>query len=190
LGVAPAAYAYAKLLEKDGRALLYRPVMNYAANDLEVTRAMLEHPDTVPGLGDAGAHCGLICDGSFPTFLVSHWARRRTRGPRLPLEGLVKQQTSDTAALVGLGDRGLLAPGKKADLNLIDLEELGVGAPEMAFDLPAGGKRLVQRGRGYRATIVSGEITCEDGEPTGALPGRLVRGARSEAQPSGARRLG
>jgi N-acyl-D-aspartate/D-glutamate deacylase len=178
LGVSPAAYAYDKLLEKDGRALLYRPVMNYAANDLEVTRAMLEHPDTVPGLGDAGAHCGLICDGSFPTFLVSHWARRRSRGPRLPLEQLVKQQAADTAALVGLGDRGVLAPGKKADLNLIDLDALGVGAPEVAFDLPAGGKRLLQRGRGYRATIVSGEVTCEDGEPSGALPGRLVRGAR------------
>ena len=178
-GVSPAALAYDALLEQDGRALLYRPVMNYAAGDLEVTRAMLEHPDTVPGLGDAGAHCGLICDGSFPTFLASHWARDRARGKRLPLERLVKQQTADTAALVGLSDRGVLAPGQKADLNLIDWGALGVAAPEIAFDLPAGGKRLVQRARGYRATVVSGQVTFESGEPTGALPGRLIRGSRS-----------
>jgi N-acyl-D-aspartate/D-glutamate deacylase len=178
-GVSPSELAYDALLEQDGRALLYRPVMNYAAGDLEVTRAMLEHPDTVPGLGDAGAHCGMICDGSFPTFLVSHWAKDRVRGKRLPLERLVKQQTADTAALVGLSDRGVLAPGKKADLNRIDWDALGTAPPEIVFDLPAGGRRLVQRGRGYRATVVSGQVTFEDGESTGALPGRFIRGSRS-----------
>jgi len=130
----------------------------------------------VPGLGDAGAHCGLICDGSFPTYLLLHWGRARTRGAKLPVEELVKRQTADTAALVGLRDRGTLAPGRKADLNVIDPEALALAHPEIAYDLPAGGKRLVQRARGYRATIVAGEVVLENGEPTGALPGKLVRG--------------
>jgi N-acyl-D-aspartate/D-glutamate deacylase len=120
----------------------------------------------------------LICDGSFPTFLVSHWGKDRARGDKLPLEWLVRSQTSDTAALVGLGDRGRLAPGLRADLNLIEWGALGVRHPEIVFDLPAGGKRFVQRATGYRATVVAGEVTFVDGEPTGALPGRLVRGAR------------
>jgi N-acyl-D-aspartate/D-glutamate deacylase len=177
-GVDPAALAYDLLLADEGRQLLYRPVMNYTHGDLEAAREMLLDPHTVPGLGDAGAHVGLICDGSFPTFLLSHWGRGRTRGEKLPIEWLVKSQTHDTAALVGLRDRGRLAPGMKADLNLIEWDALGVRRPEIVFDLPAGGRRLVQRATGYRATVVSGEVTFEDGEPTGALPGRLVRGAR------------
>jgi N-acyl-D-aspartate/D-glutamate deacylase len=177
-GVAPAALAYELLLEDEGRRLLYRPVLNYSHGNLDAIREMLLDPHTVPGLGDAGAHVGLICDGSFPTFLVSHWGKDRARGARLPVEELVRSQTSDTAALVGLRDRGRIAPGLKADLNLIEWEALGVRHPEVVFDLPAGGKRFVQRATGYRATVVSGAVTFLDGEPTGELPGRLVRGAR------------
>ena len=131
-----------------------------------------------PGWATRGAHCGLICDGSFPTFLLTHWGRDRKRGERLPLERLVQRQTRDTAALVGLRDRGMLAPGMKADVNLIDWTRSRCAPPEMVYDLPAGGRRLVQRARGYRATLSRGEVVFEDGEPTGALPGRLVRGAQ------------
>jgi len=135
---------------------------------------MLTHPYTVPGLGDAGAHCGMICDGSMPTYLVSHWGR--DVADPLPLEWLVARQTSVTAGLVGLDDRGVLAPGYRADLNLIDADALGVLAPEMVQDLPAGGRRYLQRATGYRATVVAGEVTFRDGAHTGSLPGRLVRG--------------
>jgi N-acyl-D-aspartate/D-glutamate deacylase len=164
------------LLGDGGRALLYRPVLNYSSFDLGAIREMLQHPFTVPGLGDAGAHCGLICDGSFPTYLLLHWGTARTRGDKIPVEEIVKRQTADTAALVGLCDRGALLPGRKADLNLIDPSALALAHPEIVYDLPAGGKRLVQRARGYRATLVSGEVVLENGEPTGALPGKLVRG--------------
>ncbi len=176
LCISPLALLYELLLERDGRELLYAPVMNYSAFDMEVCREMLLHPLTVPGLGDAGAHCGMICDGSFVTTLLTHWGRDRVRGARIPLETLVRWHTRDTAELVGLSDRGLLAPGKKADLNLIDWEGLHLHPPEIRFDLPAGGRRLVQRADGYRATLVSGQVVLRDGEPTGALPGRLVRG--------------
>ncbi len=178
LGVAPIALAYDCLLEREGRELLYAPVMNYSGFDMEACREMLLHPLTVPGLGDAGAHCGMICDGSFVTTLLVHWGRDRRRGARIPLETLVRWHTRDTAQLVGLGDRGLVARGMKADLNLLDWDGLRLLPPEIRFDLPAGGKRLVQRAQGYRATLVSGQVVLRDGEPTGALPGRLVRGAR------------
>jgi N-acyl-D-aspartate/D-glutamate deacylase len=178
-GMRPEELAYEMLLEDGGHALLYRPFLNYSGFNLDPTREMLLHPHTVPGLGDAGAHCGMICDGSFPTYLLSHWGKDRTRGERLPVEWLVKSQTADTAALVGLHDRGRIAPGMKADLNLIDFDGLGLCHPKIAYDLPAGGKRLLQRATGYRATVQSGEVTFEDGEPTGALPGRLIRGPRT-----------
>ena len=179
LGVAPEERVYDLLLERDGHALLYRPFLNYSGFSLDAVREMLLDPHTVPGLGDAGAHCGMICDGSFPTYLLSHWGRGRTRGEKIPVEQLVKGQTADTAALVGLGDRGRLAPGLRADLNLIDFERLGPRPPEIVHDLPAGGKRLLQRATGYEATVQSGVVTFERGEPTGALPGRLVRGPRA-----------
>jgi N-acyl-D-aspartate/D-glutamate deacylase len=174
-GVAPEAVAYAWMLENEGRALLYRPLLNYAGYNLDAIHEMLQHPHVVPGLGDGGAHVGLISDGSFPTFLLSHWAKDRTRGPRLPLERLVKAQSADTAAIVGMSDRGRIARGLKADLNLIDFDALGVLPPEIAYDLPTGSKRLIQRARGYVATVCSGAVTFENGESTGELPGRLVR---------------
>ncbi|HEY5698922.1 MAG TPA: amidohydrolase family protein [Acidimicrobiales bacterium] len=164
------------MLERDGRGLLYLPFANYADRDFATIREMLLHPHTVPGLGDAGAHCGMICDGSMPTYLVSHWGRDVAEP--LPLEWLVSQQTRETAGLVGLHDRGVLAPGYRADLNLIDEQALGILAPEMVQDLPAGGKRYIQRATGYRTTVVAGEVTFRDGESTGALPGRLIRGAQ------------
>jgi N-acyl-D-aspartate/D-glutamate deacylase len=172
------AAAYDALLERDGRGTIYVPVMNFVEGDLAATREMLVHPLTVPGLGDAGAHCTMICDGSFPTYLLQFWGREAPAADRLPVEWLVKQQCADTAALVGLGDRGVLAPGRRADVNLVDLDALAVGPPEMLYDLPAGGKRLVQRADGYRATLVAGHVVMRDGEPTGALPGTLVRGAQ------------
>jgi N-acyl-D-aspartate/D-glutamate deacylase len=178
-GVAPTELLYESLLARDGHELLYAPVMNYHAFDMEACREMLVHPLTVPGLGDAGAHCGMICDGSFVTTLLTHWGRDRVRGARIPLETLVRWHTQDTASLVGLGDRGALAAGKKADVNLIDWETLKLHPPETLFDLPAGGKRLVQRADGYRATLVSGQVVMREGAATGALPGVLVRGARA-----------
>jgi N-acyl-D-aspartate/D-glutamate deacylase len=175
-GRAPIEVALDVLLERDGVGLLYLPFANYADQDFATIRAMLLHPHTVPGLGDAGAHCGMISDGSMPTYLIAHWGRDVAEP--LPLEWLVSQQTRETARLVGLDDRGVLAPGYRADLNLIDEAELGVLVPEMVQDLPAGGKRYIQRATGYRATIQSGLVTFRDGESTGALPGRLVRGAQ------------
>ena len=135
----------------------------------------MTHPRTVLGLSDGGAHCGLICDVSFPTYLLTHWARDRSRGAQLTLEQAVHLQTAKTARTYGFTDRGTIEPGIRADINLIDLEGLRLYEPEMVFDLPAGGRRLVQRVDGYRTTIAGGEVTYEDGEPTGARPGRLVR---------------
>ncbi len=167
-----------RMLERDGHCLLYSPFANYSDGHLDVVREMLLSEHTVPGLGDGGAHVGLICDGSFPTTLVTHWGRDRTRGEGLPLEWLVQQQTRATAELVGFHDRGLIAPGMRADLNLIDWDALRVHPPEILYDLPSGSRRLVQRASGYVATLVSGEVTHENGKPTGALPGKLVRGAQ------------
>ncbi|MBV9412378.1 MAG: amidohydrolase family protein [Acidimicrobiia bacterium] len=174
-GRRPEEVALDWLLERDGRALLFAPLASYVDYDFEAIRALMTHPRTVLGLSDGGAHCGLICDASMPTFLLTHWTRDRTRGERISVEEAVRLQTSSTAALYGFYDRGVVAPGKKADINLIDHEALHLHAPEMVFDLPAGGRRLVQRVDGYVATLVAGEVTYEHGEPTGARPGRLVR---------------
>jgi N-acyl-D-aspartate/D-glutamate deacylase len=177
-GTTPLALAYDALLDGPRGGMLYVPVNNFAAADMSAVRDMLVHPLTVPGLGDAGAHCTMICDGSFPTYLFKYWGVDAAEPDRLPLEWLVKQQCADTASLVGLHDRGVLAPGYRADCNVIDLGALAVGAPEMIYDLPAGGRRLVQRATGYRSTIVAGRVTFRDGEHTGELPGSLVRGAQ------------
>jgi N-acyl-D-aspartate/D-glutamate deacylase len=175
-GGAPAAIVYDLLLQRDGHELLYLPLLNYSHFDLEPVREMLLHPRTVLSLSDGGAHCGIICDASTPTFLLTHWVRDRQRGARLPLEYAVQRQTRDTAALYGFHDRGALAPGMKADLNVIDFDALTLHAPRMVFDLPANGRRLVQRASGYRHTVKSGVVTFENGEATGALPGALLRG--------------
>ena len=178
-GIAPAELAWEWLMEQDGKAILNRPIINYADGDLEAVRTMVEHPQTLMGLGDGGAHVGIICDASSTTHMLSYWTRDRTRGPKLPLAFAVKRLTRDNALALGLADRGLVAAGKKADLNVIDYGRLQVKVPVMRYDLPAGGKRLVQRADGYVATVVNGAVTYREGEPTGALPGRLVRGARA-----------
>ena len=175
-GVTPSEVAYDLLLQRDGHELLYLPFLNYSGFDFEAIREMLVHPRTVIGLADGGAHCGVICDAGTPTYLLTYWVRGRTRGARLPLEYLVRRQTRDTAALYGMHDRGVLAHGMKADVNLIDADALALAPPETVFDLPARGRRLVQRVRGYRMTVVSGTVVAEHGDVTGALPGKLVRG--------------
>ena len=177
-GQEPAAFAYDYLLGDNGTAMLYRPLYNYADQNHDVLREMLLDRDTVPGLSDGGAHYGYICDTSFPTYLLTHWARDRTRGEKIPLEDLVKWQTQDTAATVGLNDRGQLKPGYKGDINIIDFAKLKLHAPKIVNDLPAGGRRLGQSADGYVATIVSGVVTYQNGVPTGALPGKLIRGAQ------------
>ena len=184
-GVAPAEAALDLMLEREGRGFLFAPFANYAHGQLDPCHDMLAHPHTVPGLGDGGAHVSVISDGSFPTTLLTHWGRDRAHG-RFDIGWLVKRQTADTAAAVGLFDRGRLAPGYRADLNVIDFARLGLRAPEMAADLPAGGRRLLQRAEGYAATIVAGQVTYRDGAPTGALPGRLVRGPQAMPAPANA----
>ncbi len=175
-GVPPMQLLVDQLLADDGHGMLYTPFFNYAYGDLSMSYEVQRHPGTRMGLSDAGAHCGAICDGGTPTFMLTHWCRDRTRGPRLPLELVVARQTGQTAALYGLNDRGRLAPGYRADVNLIDLYRLGFDTPRMAHDLPAGARRLVQRARGYDATFLGGVQIVDHDEFTGALPGRLLRG--------------
>jgi N-acyl-D-aspartate/D-glutamate deacylase len=174
-GRSPEEVAYDLLLQREGRELLYFPILNYAGGDFEPIREMLEHPLTVIGLSDGGAHCGLICDAGTPTYMLTHWVRDRSRGERLPLERVVAGQTRRTAETFDLRDRGLLAPGMQADANVIDLDALAVLPPEMVHDLPSGAGRLIQRSRGYHYTVAHGQVIVESGEPTGALPGRLLR---------------
>jgi N-acyl-D-aspartate/D-glutamate deacylase len=177
-GVDPHELALDLLLEDGGRNFLFAPFSNYADYNLDACREMMAHPDTVLGLGDGGAHVGLISDASFPTYALAHWGRDRGHD-LFALGWLVEQLTSRTARTVGLDDRGVLAPGMRADLNVIDFEHLRCERPTMAYDLPAGGKRLLQRARGYDATIVKGEVIARDGQSTGARPGRLVRGPQA-----------
>ena len=177
-GVTPEELAYDLMLEREGRNMLYVTLCNYEHGSLESSLAMMRHSGAVLGLGDGGAHCGTICDGSYPTFMLSYWVRDRTRGERLTLAESVRMLSRDTARAVGLEDRGVVAPGYKADLNVIDLDHLCLYAPEVVRDLPTGGRRLVQRADGYVATIVSGHVVHRGGVATGELPGRLVRGPR------------
>jgi N-acyl-D-aspartate/D-glutamate deacylase len=174
-GRSPQAVAYDLMLGHDGRELLYLPLFSYAPGDFSAIEEMIRHPATVLGLGDGGAHCGVLCDASLPTFMLSHWARDRTRGPRLPIEEVVHLQTRRTAELYGFDDRGMVAPGYLADLNLIDFDRLSLSAPRMAYDLPGGGKRLVQSARGYVATVKSGVVVRRHDQATGARSGGLLR---------------
>ena len=174
--MSPAQLAYRLLLDDGGTGLLYYPLFNWSGGNLDDVHEMLSDELLLPGLGDGGAHVGTICDASFATTLLTHWARDRAEG--LPLEWVVRRQCRDTAAAVGLHDRGVVAPGYRADLLVVDLARLRLRPPEMVFDLPAGGKRIVQRADGYLHTVVSGVETYVNGETTGAVPGALVRGPR------------
>jgi N-acyl-D-aspartate/D-glutamate deacylase len=177
-GMTPLEVAYDEMARDNGQGLLYLPILNYATGDLDHVHEMLLHPRGLLGLSDGGAHTGTICDGSMPTFMLTHWTRDRSRGATLPLEYVVKKQTHDTARLYGLSDRGTVEVGALGDLNLIDYDGLTLGAPFVRNDLPAGGRRLLQKAEGYVCTIKKGTVTFEAGEPTGEYPGRLLRGAR------------
>ncbi|MEE3329933.1 MAG: amidohydrolase family protein [Myxococcota bacterium] len=180
----PAELLYDVMLEDEGRATLLVPVLNYSYRSCDPIYEMMHHPRAVLGLGDGGAHCALICDASITTFMLTHWVRDRTRGPRVPIEFAIQRMTRDTARLFGMSDRGTIEVGMKADLNLIDLENLQLELPEAVADLPAGGRRLMQRARGYVATFVSGIEIMRGGTPTGAMPGRLVRGEQPAPTPA------
>jgi len=177
-GIPPQQYCYDLMMKNEGRNVVYFPCFGYGANDLSRQVALLEDETTVLSLADTGAHCGVLCDASVPTQMLSYYVRDRQRGHRFALEQAVKMQTLDTARCVGLEDRGTLEVGMKADLNIIDFDKLQLEAPQIVFDLPAGGRRMFQGARGYVATIVSGEVIMENGSYTGAVPGRLIRGAQ------------
>jgi N-acyl-D-aspartate/D-glutamate deacylase len=175
----PLAIVYDTLLSNDGSGLLYVPFLNFSDSNLDAVRTMMLHPHAVFGLADGGAHVGTICDASATTTTLTHWGRDRAHG-RLPLPWLIRFLTRSPAQAVGLFDRGLIQIGKKADLLVLDFDELRTERPELRWDLPAGGRRFLQRAHGYRATIVSGNLTYRDGEATGALPGKLIRNQRSD----------
>lgn len=177
-GQDPLSTMYDLMLESNAGAMLMLPFFNYAEGDHSAIYEMMQSPAAVSGLSDGGAHCGLICDASYPTFLLTHWARDRHRGPKFSLEYVVRKQTLDTAKLFGLSDRGVIQVGKRADLNVIDMAALTLDVPRMAYDLPAGGRRLIQGASGYDATVVNGVVTRRHGADTGARPGRLLRGVR------------
>lgn len=174
-GSAPAELAYDLMLEKGGRGILYRPTTNYADGDLAVVHEMLGHPNTLIGLGDGGAHVGVMCDATDMAHTISYWTRDRTRGPKHELEDMVHRLTAANAEAIGLTDRGRIAPGLRADINIVNYDELQLQSPKIQYDLPAGGKRLVQRSKGFDATLLAGEPIWRDGMATGALPGRLLR---------------
>jgi len=177
-GRQPEELAYEAMLSDHGRGMLYVPFLNYADGNLDAVYEMLRDPHSVPGLSDGGAHCGIICDASFPTYLLTHWTRDRSRGEKLSIPFVVAAQSRKTALSVGLYDRGVIARGYKADLNVIDYDKLHLHPPKVHYDLPVGGRRLLQQVDGYDATIVSGVITQREGAATGARPGRLVRGSQ------------
>ncbi|MEX2248939.1 MAG: amidohydrolase family protein, partial [Parvibaculum sp.] len=175
-GENPDAIVYDILTANEGRNFLFFPLHNYFEFSLDNALTMMRNPNTLFGLSDGGAHVGVICDVSVPTYMLTHWCRDRSRGERLDLPFVVRSQTRDTAEAIGLLDRGLIAPGMKADINVIDFDHLRLKPPGMVYDLPSGARRLMQEAEGYVATIVSGEVIYRNGQPTGALPGKLVRG--------------
>lgn len=175
-GVDPQEYAYDMLCRDDAKGFIYFPILNYIDGDLEFLLPLQHADDTVNSLSDGGAHCGTICDAASPTFMLEHWVKNRKRGGRISLENAVKRQCADTARLYGLEDRGVIAPGYLADLNIIDMDRIKLGKPWLAFDLPAGGRRLLQKADGYVATIKNGTVTFREGEWTGEAPGGLIRG--------------
>jgi N-acyl-D-amino-acid deacylase len=175
-GMDPWGVLFDAFVTQGGRSFVLHPMMNFGRGSYDGLHEMLTDPLTVQGLGDGGAHCSMICDASMTTYLLSHWVRDRTRGPRIDLGDAVRRLTSDPATLYGLNDRGLLAPGRKADVNVIDFDELALEPPELVHDLPAGAARLVQRSRGYLATLVAGRTVVSQGELTDERPGALVRG--------------
>lgn len=177
-GIDPAELAYDMLLENGGKTILYRPLSNYTYGDLGTVNDMLSHPNSLVGLGDGGAHVSILSDASAMTYMLTHWTRDRTRGPKVSLPWAIRRLSHDNAAAIGLNDRGLLRPGYKADINVIDYDRLRLHAPHVVHDLPSGGRRLIQKVDGYDATIVSGTPVQLGGVETGDLPGRLVRGAR------------
>ncbi len=178
-GRPPAELAYDLLIEGDGKGMLYLPVTNFAGGNLDVVRDMIDAPNSLIGLGDGGAHVGVMCDATSTSYLLTHWTRDRRRGALFPVSWAIKRLAADNAAAIGLNDRGLLRVGMKADINILDYDKLCLRRPEVVYDLPAGGKRLVQRTDGFDATIVSGAVVYRHGEATGLLPGRLARGARA-----------
>ena len=178
-GVTPAEAAYDILLEGEGMGFIYSPLNNYASFDLRVPEKMLSNPNVIMGLGDGGAHVGFILDAGFPTWLMTYWQKERKS---FGIGETIRRLTSDTAAAAGLFDRGVIKPGKKADINIIDYDRLTFGKPYVAYDLPTGAKRLLQKAEGYEATIVSGEVTYRHGEATGALPGRVIEGQQLDEQ--------
>jgi N-acyl-D-aspartate/D-glutamate deacylase len=175
----PADLSYDLLLENDGKTILYRPLSNYTEGNLNTVHDMLTHPATIVGLGDGGAHVGMLCDSSALTTMLTHWTRDRAIGPRFALPWAIRRVTLDSAAAIGLHDRGVVKPGYKADLNVIDYDRLALHTPRVVYDLPSGGRRVIQTASGYEATIVSGVPVYREGEATGVLPGRLVRGAKA-----------
>lgn len=185
-GRRPEELAYEAMLTDNGRGMLYVPFLGYSDGNLDATREMMLEPNAVPGLSDGGAHCGIICDASFPTYLLTHWTRDRSRGEKLSIPFVVAAQARKTALSVGLYDRGVIAPGFKADVNVIDYDKLHLHPPKVHYDLPVGGRRLLQQVDGYDATIVSGVVTQRGGNATGARPGKLVRGAQGEKSAFGA----
>jgi N-acyl-D-aspartate/D-glutamate deacylase len=174
-GIEPVEEYYDRLLDRNGQAMIMMTFLGYSYGNGDALHEMLTHPAAVLGLADGGAHANFICDASTPTWMLTHWARDRHRGPTLPLPDVIKKMTADTAALVGLNDRGTVAPGMRADLNVIDFDNLTLRSPRLAHDLPAGGTRLLQDAEGYVATIVRGVVTRENDSFTGEYPGRLVR---------------
>ena len=182
LGLNPLELCLDILTRGEGKDMIYYAFLNYGESSLDPAKEMMEHPNTILGLGDGGAHCGSICDGSFTTHMLTHWTRDRKRGEKLELPWVIKAHCLDTAKAVGLNDRGVLAPGYKADINIVDLKKMQLRKPEVHFDLPAGGRRLMQYADGYVATIVNGVPIYLDGESTGARPGRLVRGSKPKPE--------